>query len=306
MKYQNELRLPTYVVDWLKFDEYDHSVDPFTVSATGLMKPVRAHYLAMRHADELEMDVSELLAAKYGTAIHDSFSKIQTEGVLKEQRVTKQLLVNGTTYTISGKFDILELQNNKWTIRDIKTTSVWAYIYGGKDDDYSKQLSVYRWLLNNNPLLEGKELNDIACIDFLFTDWQSSKAKQDPDYPQHRINPGYKINLMTLAETEEYIFGRVSMFDSFRNVKDDDLPACSKEELWSTEDTFAVFSKENKRATKVCSSEQEAQMYIVDKKVKNAYIEFRPAKAKRCKYCAATNHCGQFLELSRLGLIELY
>lgn len=265
------------------------------------MKPSRVYWLTKRNGDDLAMDVSELVASRLGTAIHDSIEKIETPNVHKEERVFKKLEINGVTYTVAGKYDILTEQNGKWVLRDIKTTSVWAWIFGGKDEDYRKQLSIYRWLLSDK-----HDVEDAAYIDFFFTDWQSMKAKTEENYPSQRIAPGYKIDLLTLEETEAYVRERLLEIFSQAEVPDSMLPECTDEELWADEDTYAVKKYDAKRATKVCSSKEEAVQYIADKKMTDVRIEFRKGKVKRCKYCPAAPFCSQFFELDQQGLIDKF
>lgn len=300
MKYTNKLKLPNYIVDWLTADDYDHNLDPLTLSATTLMKPVRAYWLTLRHSNNLSMDVSELISSKLGNAIHDSIEKVQSTNVSKEQRISKQIEIDGVNYTISGKYDVLVFENNKWTIRDIKSTSVWAYIFGGKDEDYQKQLSIYRWLLHGR-----HEVEPVAFIDFIFTDWQSMKAKTEDNYPPQRIHTGYKIDLLSLEDTEKYLRERLKAFFQYKNVSDEALPFCTKEELWASDDSFAVMKPDAKRATKVCASQEEAVGYIADKKIE-ASIEFRQGKVKRCKYCSAAPTCSQFKDLQKHNLIDYF
>lgn len=298
MHYTNKNNLPQYLVDWLIHDSYDYNQDPLTLSATTLMKPVRAYWLTARHGDKLEIDVSELVAARLGSAIHDSIERVETDNVFKEERVKKTVEIDGVTFTISGKYDILTLEGTKWILRDIKTTSVWAYIYGGKDEDYRKQLSIYRWLLHGE-----KEVEPVAYIDMIFTDWQSMKAKTEDNYPPQRIHPGYRIELLSLEETEAYIRDRLSNFYKYKDVTDSSLPNCSKEELWASEDTYAVMKPDAKRATKVCDSKQEAEAYMVEKKIKG-FVDFRPGKVKRCNYCSAAPFCSQYKSMMQAGIIE--
>ena len=301
MQYLNKTNLPQYLVDWLINDEYDYNTDPFTVSATTLMKPARAYWLTLRHGDELQVDVTDLIASRMGTAIHNSIEQIKTPGVTKEQRVTRVVNIDGVDYTIRGKYDVIVEESGKRFLHDIKTTSVWAYIYGGKDEDYKKQLSIYRWLLEPTAPIEP-----VAYIDFLFTDWSGSKAKQEDTYPQQRIIAGYKIELMSLEETETYIRQRLLAFFAFKDKSDSDLPSCTKEELWASEDSFAVMKPGAQRATKVCESNEEALVYIRDKSVKNGYVEFRQGKVKRCKYCSAAPFCSQYKSLQKAGLIDFF
>ena len=299
MKFTNKMNLPQYLVDWLKNDEYDYNPDPNTTSATGLMKPLRVSVLTSRHGANLEIDVADLVASRYGNAIHDSIERVNTPGTSKEVRTAKKITVKGVEFTVTGKYDLLiDNGNGTHTLRDIKTTSVWAYIYGGKDKDYQLQLSIYKWLLSDE-----KTIGDMAYIDFFFTDWQSSKARTEDKYPNNRIAPGYKIKLLSSEEVEKFIVSKLEQIVDFRDVPDDDLPFCTKEELWAEDDTFAVYKIGNKRATKVCDSKEEADQYQLANKI-SGHIQHRPGKVKRCKYCSAAPFCNQFTQLMEAGLIQ--
>lgn len=303
--FTNKTKLPNYLADWCLSDSYEHQTTPNTLSATTLLKPVKPYWLSVRHTDTANIDLIDLVASRYGTAIHDSVEKIDTKGTKKEERLFHKLKTNtGVEYTITGKYDIREEnEDGTFTLRDIKTTSVWAFIYGGKDDDYQKQLSIYRYL--HTKLYPELKLTDHAFIDFFFTDWQSSKAKQDPNYPQYKIAHSYKINLLSMAETEKFIIERISLFDHYKLASDEQLPDCSFEELWSTEDTFAVMKKDAKRATKVCSSQKDALQYMNENGIKG-FVEFRPGKAKRCKYCSSNSICQQYKNLLKQNLIDFF
>lgn len=298
MKYTNQLNLPLYIFDWLVNDDYDHSMNPYAISATTLMKPTRASILTKRYVNQLQQDVSSLVASRLGTAIHDSIEKIQTPGIVKETRVSRSILLGETLFNITGKPDIqVDNYDGTWTLRDIKTTSVWSYVYRGKDEDYRLQLSIYRWLLS-----ASKQMRDEGYIDFFFTDWQSSKARQDPQYPQQRIYPGYEIKLLPLDVTENYILGRLEELEQSRDVPDDDLPLCTMDELWADPETFAVTKHKAKRATKLCTTEAEAKDYMKQRKIAG-YIERRPPKVKRCKYCAGYEVCSQRKAFTEQGLL---
>jgi hypothetical protein len=297
MKFTNRLNLPQYIVDWLSKDNYDYAVTPNTVSATGLMKPLRAQILASRHSDKVEVDISELIASRFGNAIHDSIERIETPGVNKEQRVMRKLLIDGVEYTVTGKYDLLVEQDGIHTIRDIKTTSVWTFIYSGKDEDYRTQLSIYRWLLS-----ETHQINPVAYIDFFFTDWQSSKARSEENYPQHRIQPGYKIDLLPIDVAEAMIIEKLILLKEHQETDDDDLPECTDEELWAEKETFAVYKIGGKRATKVCATQDQAEQYQQANNIKG-HIQHRPGKVKRCKYCSSAPFCNQFKRLQEYKLI---
>lgn len=103
MKVTNKHNLPAHICAWLAYDEYDY--DPETISMTTLIGPARAWALKRLNADKLTMDYSDLLAVRYGTAIHDSLEKVGVygEGDFKEKRFYAELM----GFRVSGKMDAL-------------------------------------------------------------------------------------------------------------------------------------------------------------------------------------------------------
>ena len=300
MNFTNKNNWPNYIADWCVSDDYEYSDNPYQLSVTTLFKPIQAYWLSVRHHDQLSMDISDLAASRRGSAIHDSIEKVKSDNCIKEVRTNKEVVINSHTYTISGKFDILEqVEDDLWQLRDIKTTSVWSFIYDDKDEDYQKQLSMYRWLNSDK-----YKIKDVGFIDFFFMDWQSSKAKMEDNYPSHWLMPaGKKINLLSLEDTENYMKERITLFDKYRHVVDNKLPPCTPQELWAKADSFAIMKKDARKATKLCNSKEEAEQYMSDKKIKG-FIQFRPGKVKRCKYCAAASMCSQYTYLVKLNLID--
>jgi hypothetical protein len=165
MNYTNRHNIPPHICKWLELDSYDY--DPNVISATTLINPARAFVLKKLHADDLTMDYSDLLSARYGTAIHDSLEKagVFGKGDFKEKRFYCEVL----GVTISGKVDAVI----DGVIRDNKSTSVWKFVKQ-EFDDYIKQLSIYRYILHRN----GIETESFGMIDFFFTDWKKSDAEK--------------------------------------------------------------------------------------------------------------------------------
>lgn len=298
MQFTNKYNFPPYIVDWLLHDGYDHNSDPRTISATGLMSPVRVKALTRRHESNLIKDISDLLASKVGSAVHDSIEQIETQNVLKENRVSKKITIADKEWTVTGKYDVLEQHGDLHILRDIKTTSVWAYIYGGKDESYRQQLSIYRWLLSDTI-----KVAPYAYIDFFFTDWQSSKAKREDNYPPLKASPNYRIDLMSLEDTESFVNARLVEFSMFENTEDNNLPFCTQEELWASEDSYAVKKPGGTRALRVVPTLQDAKNYLATAPAKS-YIEHRPGKAKRCNYCSVAPVCNQYRQLLKANAIE--
>ena len=90
MKYTNKHNFPDFVVQWLQTDEYDYEEN--TLSATTLMQPARAYALKKQNWEHLEIDVSDLIASRYGTAIHDSVEKVNLTGCKQEERLRKAVM----------------------------------------------------------------------------------------------------------------------------------------------------------------------------------------------------------------------
>ena len=284
MKFTNKYNLPRHICDWLAFDEYDYNPD--TISATTLIGPARAWALKRLNADNLTMDYSDLLAVRYGTAIHDSLEKVGVygEGDFREKRFYAEKM----GFTISGKPDALI----NGVIRDNKSTSVWKIVHG-EFDDYVKQLSIYRWLLHQN----GIKAAGHAFIDFFFTDWKKSDAAKGGGYPPLRYQE-QKIELWTVEQTDSYLEERLSEFAFALGS----LPECTPEELWQDPAKYAIYRKAGQaRAFRLLETAEEAQK-LADEI--GGVVEYRPAKAKRCCYCTAAPFCEQYAKLKADGLID--
>lgn len=294
--YTNKHNLPDYVVEYLKFDEYDY--EEGVISATKLMSPVRQFALYKQHKDELECDVSDLVASRYGTAIHDSMEKVKLKDCKQEIRLRHNMLLEDKSFEISGKFDIMRMGEIQKLI-DVKSTSVWSWVYNSKEKDYVTQLSIYRYLANKNGYKVGRE----AEILMFFTDWNRTQAKKNPDYPPLRVATK-PILLMNTEDTEKYILERLSLFNGANNCEEKDLPLCSDEELWKDADKWAITTPKRKRALKLCETMKEANEYLMKNKLSQATIEKRPGKIKRCEYCMARRWCSQYKKFVLDGDIE--
>ncbi len=284
MIYENKYNFPPYIVKWLTHDSYDHQSD--TISATTLLKPARAYVLGKLHNFTLSMDVSDLIALKYGTGLHLSFNEVELSEI-QEKRYYEDIIVDGIKYSVSGKPDIVI----DGKVTDIKSTSVWSYIYGSSEDEHRKQLSIYKWLLTAN----GISTLDEGEICYLFTDWSKQKSKIDANYPACRMALK-TIKLMSLSDTREYIISRLRVFKEAEKT----LPECTSEELWRTSTTYAVKKENGKRAIRVFNSEEEAKAFSKEGQI----VEVRIGKAKRCGYCVCRKYCLQYHQLKEKGLTD--
>ena len=320
MSITNKGDIPLGLAVWLLHDEYDYIDEPNYISVTSLMKPLRHIILPPRVPKELQQsDVEDYISRALGHSLHDSIEKAWLRGhrrslqlmsypekiidrvlinptpeqlaavqdpvaVYLEQRAFKTVTLNGVTYTIGGKFDMVA----EGIVHDNKSTTAYTWLYGTKDDDYKLQGSLYRWL---NP---DKITEDFIRINFIFTDWQKMSAKQNPNYPQKRIL--YKdIPLMSMEETEAWIKWKLGLVQQYKDTPEAQLPECTDEELWRSAPQYKYYSdatKTNGRSTKNFDDPIEARKFMAEKGGKGVIVAV-PGEVKRCLYCNAFPICTQ-------------
>ena len=75
------------------------------------------------------------------------------------------------------------------------------------------------------------------------------------------------------------------------------LPPCSDAERWKKEDSFAVMKKGRKRAVRVHTSEQDAELFLYNlEDADKHFIEVRKGEATRCvqDWCNVARWCDQY------------
>lgn len=302
---------------WLASDDYDFRPgEKRAISATSLLKPTRQILLKERLTDEVREtpDITDFIASRLGSSVHDGVenawlkhyrSSLKKLGypdsqidrfrinptpeelrssndiipVYLEQRGSREIM----GYEISGKFDmVLDGELN-----DTKSTSVYAWTKGSKDEDYCLQGSLYRWIH------QDKITSDHITINFIFTDWQRAMAKADPNYPQQRVM-SRQIPLMSLKETERWITNRLKELEEHADLPEDQLPFCSDEDLWRTPTVWKYYSNPQKtdgRATKNFDDKASAHRFMAEKG-KGVVLEVKGV-VKACGYCPAAPICSQ-------------
>jgi hypothetical protein len=328
MKITNDLDISLPMAVWLLHDTYDYVDKPNYISATTLMKPLRQIVLPDRiPASQQAQDVSEFIARKLGTAIHDSIERSWLEGhkrsmrllgypeavtnrvlvnptdedleatnnaipVYLEQRAYREISVGGLTYTVGGKFDMVSYG----IVNDFKSTSVWTWTKGTKDEDYALQGSIYKWL---NP---DKIVEDFIRVNFIFTDWSKMNLRT-PNYPQKRVE--YKdVPLMNERDTENWIRNKLALIGKYKQTPEEHIPECTSEELWRSDPVFKYYSDPAKasdpaaRASKNFETLFDANAHLAEKGGKGIVIT-KLGEPKACGYCRAFEACTQ---KDRLGL----
>lgn len=321
MKITNNTNIDLTLAVWLLHDEYDYIDKPNYISVTTLMKPLRQIVLPERvPKDQRELDVADLIASTMGSALHDSIEKAWTKGYARalkllgypesiikrvainpedsylkahpdaipiylEQRAFKEVVVNGVTYTVGGKYDMVF----EGVVQDNKSTSVYTWLHGSKDDDYKLQGSLYKWL---NP---DKILEDIIRINFIFTDWRKLDAMRDPNYPQQRVAVK-DIDLMPIPQAHDWVVAKLTQVQKYLGVDEKDLPECTDEELWRSDPKYKYYADPTKtggRSTKNFDTLADAKSFMQQEKGGKGVVITVPGEVKRCSYCNAFDICTQ-------------
>lgn len=278
----NHLNLPEQIVNAVKKDDYNNNG---TYSATTLLKDPKEIILFNRHKDEITEDVSEHVYSLLGTSVHYILEKAEEgENQFKEER----LYYKFGDDTISGKFDFYDMEEEM--LGDYKVTTVYKYLLGD-NEHYRFQLLTYAYLLRKNgfPCKGGR-------IYQIFRDWQRSKAKFDKSYPQKPVNViTFRFYDKDFAYIENEIQQRLANIHKYEDFADDEIPICSKENRWATDDKFAVMKKGRKSAMRVLNSKEEAEEWM--KNNGGEFIQERPAESRKCvDYCGCCEFCNFWRE----------
>jgi hypothetical protein len=304
-------------------DDYDYDDRPNVISATSLLKPIRALVLKYQYNDiNKEVDITDLVSARMGSAIH----AIAEEAWLERGNISKALKAMGTSnldkifiinpdkpvkdsevavyveqrhettvgdYIISGKYDLVL----DGTLSDYKSTSVWTYIYDSNAMKYTQQGSIYKWLAPDR-ITDNK-----VSIQFIFTDWSAANAARDSKYPQSRVLTR-DYPLWSTDQTENYIKDKLQDVTSLLDKPQEQLPQCTSEELWESATKYKYFKNPDaQRATKNFDTLDEANIRLATEGV--GTIKTVPGEAKACRYCEVVEVCDQAQSLINQGRLIL-
>ena len=333
LNYTNKHNVSLALAVFLMYDKYDYDDRPNSVSATGLIRPLRQLVLSQQNKELMKtVDISDLVASRMGSAIHagceeawtdqDNIAKAlkvlgagdaaidsvvvnpsdEKEGwdtypegmipVYVEQRAEKKI----DDMIITGKYDLVL----DGTLNDYKSTSVWTYIYDSNAWNYTVQGSIYKWL---NP---EKITSDYININYIFTDWSATKARQDPkQYPQQRVLTK-KYPLWGNAETENWIQNKLAAYARLADTPQSGLPECDDDELWASETVYKYYKNPAKteRATKNFPTMDEA---LIRKSADGdvGTIKTVPGEVKACRYCPVIGICTQAETMLASGRLVL-
>jgi hypothetical protein len=284
-KYTNTADLPEEIVKAVLNDPYSHG--DADISVTGLIAPPQLKTLERRYYDVMTVDVSSRLYALYGQLGHNIIERSDAKDKLQEERLNG--IFNG--WKVSGATDLYD----GGVISDYKYCSVYVDTFGGAETkpEWTQQLNIYAELWRNHDFPVTK-LQIVA----LFRDWRKSEAKRNRNYPQTPVKV-YTLSLWSVAQAQEFIYGRVQLHKEARLLTDEQLPECTEDERWARPSKWAVMkTKVAKRATKLHDTEEAAEAHR-EKLGDKAIIVYRPGVNIRCEdYCDVSEYCCQYAKIT--------
>jgi hypothetical protein len=284
----------------LNNDSYDGGAMT-DISVTGLIDSARIKKLRKMYSHEISENASRRISALLGTAFH----KLAEENSPKEWITEERFYAEVSGLMLSGQIDAVvpvpvkdarkidpNVGKKPVIIRDYKVITAYKAQSGMKD--YERQGNIYAYLLRKNGF------SPISfVIEAIIKDWKESFALRDENYPQLPIQD-YEYPIWSFDQSEEYIKKRLEL----HFPKDDTIPECSDEEMWSTDPKWEAKKKGHTRATKLFDSEREALSWIADQDHRatkgTTYedwdIKQRPVERKRCEanWCNVADFCDQF------------
>jgi hypothetical protein len=275
MKLTNRMRLPEPIVRAVSNDGYTKG--GAHISCTEMLMPAWMRQLRLKHADEIEEDVSERIWSLLGTAVHHIIDLASDQDdVLSE--TTLYMEVEG--WKIKGQADHVTL--SKAELCDFKVTTVWKVLGGRVPTEWVQQTNVYRRMLQ---VEKGIQVGSIAIIAIL-RDWSKREAARREDYPQAQV-VRLEVPLWDGEEADRFIAERI------RHHQQTEPEPCTDEEIWAKPTRYAVMKKGRQSAIRIFDLRFEAE--ALARNTPGGYVEERPGEATRCQdYCSVARFCSKW------------
>jgi len=286
LRYTNKHSIPAEIVRAIHNDSYSRG--DAEISVTGLLQPPRINLLRKKHDEKIIVDYKDEVWKLVGQSIHGILERANenVDGIETEKRMFVEL----GGLTVSGQTDSFVVAEN--CLKDYKVTSVWKIIFLEEDNDWVSQLNMYRYMQYKTTGDLVRKLQVVAIL----RDWNANEAmRRGGDYPQCAIHV-VNIPTWTIEQTEKFMLERIELHLSAqaKYTIHDELPLCSDKDKWKQDDKYAVMKGKNKRALKVFTSKDDAEMYC--KNLDDVNIVERKGKSSRCEgnYCNVAEFCDQF------------
>lgn len=281
MRYTNKLNLPEVFLNVLQNDDYDRGDADISVSS--LLLPPRIFQLRERHKDEIVVDVIDEIWKILGKVVHLLLEKHAPKNTFIEERLDTMI----AGWKVSGKFDLYD-----GGLDDYKFTSGWSLVFGSRIEEWGWQLNFYKCLAEEYNL-EVKRLRNILII----RDWSAYQAKQNKNFPPAQVAI---ISQPFEHDAWKLMNERVIIHQENSDLSDNDLPICTPEERWASQDVYAIMKEGRKSALKLFNNKQKAYDYLgaCTSKKDHCFIETREGESKRCaSYCEVNQFCNYYKEV---------
>jgi hypothetical protein len=283
MKLTNKYNIPQTFMNVL--DRPTYSKGKAHLSATQLLNSPKVVALSKKFDEELEQDVSDMVWSIFGSAVHN----VLEHGKDANHVVEERLHAEKDGWHISGAIDLQIINQNGTSIKDYKTTSVWAMM--NEKIDWENQLNIYAWLVEK---VKGAKVTDLAIVGII-RDWNRRDAKTRENYPEAPVKE-LPIRLWSMEERDAFISNRIALHSAceFAIETDGGLPDCTPEEMWEKPTIWAVRKVGGKRAHSTYDTPEKALSALAE--LGDAYdIEVREGERTRCiNFCPVSTWCNQY------------
>lgn len=265
------MSLPTPFLRLLLDDRYEKGDSEY--STTELISPPQRTWIKAQGVEEISTPTSSFYAV-LGTILHrvlQDYAK-EDEGEIAERRLFN--VING--HGVSGCIDLYETHT--------RTVSDWKFIGGVQTEikeDHLRQLHMNGYLAEE----AGWEVENVA-ITYYQRDWKTLQALIDPNYPKI----GIKTIVVPYNRAEGIRLWETTVADHAA-AKAGNPRDCTLSEKWQSPPTFALMKPGAKRASKLCSTLDEAEK----EKKPGQIVQARPGERTFCLFfCKLSHGCLQF------------
>lgn len=277
-KITNNLNLPAAIVQAVLRDPYTKGDSEFSV--TELLQPPRARALKIRHADQIEEDVADVIYRLMGQLGH---LLLERAGSGSDDICERRFFAMIDGHRVSGQADLVKV-DGRYACNDYKFTSHWTVVDGVKPE-WIAQLNALRLLAKLDVGIEIEALNNIA----IYRDWSKRQARRSRRYPQKPIGV-FSVPVWSYEETYSFLAHRIRL----HLAAEKELPECTASERWAKPDLYKCKKKAGGRAVPggIFENFSEAQTFAGER---GLLVEASPAESIRCEdYCEVAPFCLQF------------
>lgn len=283
MKITNKFNIPQTFMNVL--DRPQYSKGKAHLSVTQLLNSPKIVALTKKFEDEIETDASDMVWSIFGSAVHNVLEHGKDDNHIVEQRIHKEY----DGWHISGAIDLQVVNDKGISVKDYKTTTVWAVM--NEKIEWEVQLNMYAGLVEDVKKVPVTDVGIVAII----RDWNRRESTTREGYPEAPIKE-LPIRLWSKEERDAFISNRVALHSAceFAIETDGELPDCTPEEMWEKPTVWAVRKIGNKRAHSLYETEQLATEAI--KELGDKYeMEIRNGERTRCaNFCPVNTWCTQY------------